>query len=58
MVDHSHDPPVETRNDCFQTVFVLKVNFNTVLCRESNSITSFSFGSSIPLVGHTQNTMM
>ena len=52
MIDLSH---AEMRNYCFQTFYAPKVNFNAVLCRESNCVTSFSFGSSNPFVYWSQN---
>ena len=57
MIDQSHNWPVETRNDHFQTFYALKDNFNAVLSRENNSITLFSAGS-IPLGDWSQNIMM
>ena len=48
-----------TMKNChFQTFYALKVNFNAVLCRESNSIVLFSFGSIILLGDRSQNAMM
>ena len=35
-----------------------KVNFNTVLCRENNSVTLFSFSSCIRSVDQSQNVRM
>ena len=57
-VDLSHGRPAEMRNYRFQTFYALKVNFNAVLCRESNSVTSFSFGSNIPFLDRSQNATM
>ena len=58
MTDHSHDQPVEMRTYCFHTFYAFEVNFNAILCRESNSVTSFLFNSSIPCVDQSQNDTM
>ena len=54
MIDHSHNWPVELRT-YFQTFCAFVVNFNTVLGRESNSVTSFSFSGSILFVDWSQS---
>ena len=58
IINHSHNRSVETRTYCFQTFFSLKVNFNAIHCRESNSVTSFQFSSRIPLVDQSQKNYM
>ena len=56
--DQSHDRSAKMIKYRFQTFYALKVNFNAVLCRASNSVTLFSFGSSILLVDWSQNVTM
>ena len=55
-VNHSHGRPVKVRNDNFQTLYALEVNFSAGLHRENNAITLFSFGTDIPVVDQSQYT--
>ena len=57
-IDHSHDWPVERRTYRFQIFYALIVNLNTILFKGSNSITSFSFSSSILLEDWSKNVTM
>ena len=43
IIAHFHDRPVQTRTYHFHSFFTHKGNSNTVLSRDGNSSTSFSF---------------